>query len=195
MENKLFRMPPRSSDARTVWQECSLNVIDTYANIRDKLWNWIHAAEGRLVRQDRHYIVKWTTKSGARLEAKWETFLNWVLCACEEYVPPKLSPEILNPFAVSDVGDSIIFSSNFLDSYLASDEDPQPITTVGMTKSVILSNFSESPGFLENMQPVADETRHSDQRRNAFSEPDEAPCPSPLQIVLSKTPQPESPTG
>ena len=191
IENRLYRIPSRSSDARTVWHECNLNGIENYRNIRDRLWNWVHASEGRMVTRGRHYYVKWVTKSGVRLDAKWETFLSWVLCACEEYVPPpKLSPEILNPFAISAIGDSIVFSNDFLESYLSTDEDLQPITTVGMTKSVILSNFFEAPGFFESIEKAGDETHHSDQRRNAFSEPDEAPCPSPLQVALSGTPQP-----
>jgi hypothetical protein len=179
MENKLFKMPPKSSDAQTVWLECNLPDIAPYKHIRDFAWNWVHADKDRLVTRGRHYYVKWTTKSGARLEAKWEAFLNWILCACEEYVPP---PKI-NPFALYDTPSEIVFSNNFLNSYIMEDSD-----------SGFLDSFSGTQGFIESIEEAADESRCLDRRRNAFSESDESPPRPPYDILLSKTPQPESPT-
>ena len=184
-------MPPRSSpDAFSVWVDSDIPCnIATYAVIRDSLWNWLHAEKGRLTKQGRDYKVKWITKTGVRVEAKWEVFLNWMLCACEEVKP---SPEILNPFAVHESGDSIVFSSAFLDSYLEEIHEEDPIHTgPRMTESIILEKFSERPGFFEQTDQADNEIRHLDQRRNAFSEPDQLPSEHRPGTPLPETPRPE----
>jgi hypothetical protein len=120
MDFRLFKRPPESSkDALDIWIECKLCYMEYYFRIRDKLWDWCHAEKERITQRGKHYYVHWVSKSGVRMEAKWEAFFNWMLCACEEQkidTTDKLGKPILQPI-VEDIpekdGVSYIVLENF----------------------------------------------------------------------------------
>jgi hypothetical protein len=94
MDFRLFKRPPESSkEALDIWKECNLCYMEYYFRIRDKLWNWCHAEKERFSRNGRNYYVKWASKSGVKMEAKWEAFFSWMMCACEEQKTDSVGPE------------------------------------------------------------------------------------------------------